>query len=307
MTEDDENGDLMLQYMKLSSAEITRYQVKLARAIIMFMELLHLLIARNRDLLLEVVQSRKRSMRGSSSVGSMSGRGGVFRRVPGGQVSSPESVSRYSNNQNASAARSMYSASNHHEHRSSHDAGSVRQYHDEHSTQLTGAGSVADRSTGGGTSDRTDSAIAVQSELQRAFISMAKVLYPLLSAVVHTETPRWLKLCAQENYFSSGTYRQTRIAMGEDLFFFGGSVQPTAGRNAPDEYREDKPEPYGVPISIVPTRSGGATPDGSYAGSVASRNSRNSKSSEQFLQRQHRTSPSHSSRGGATASGLHEC
>ena len=311
MTEGDENGDLMLQYMKLSSAEITRYQVKLARAIIMFMELLHLLIARNRDLLLEVVQARKRSMRGSSSVGSMSGRGGVFRRGPGGQVSSPESVSRYTSNQNASIARSMYSSSNHHEHRSSignaHDAGSVKHYHDDHSAQFTAAGSVTDRSTGGGPSDRTDSAIAVQSELQRAFISMAKVLYPLLSATVHSETPRWLKLCAQENYFSSGTYRQTRIAMGEDLFFFGGSVQPSAGRHAPEEYREDKPEPYGVPISIVPTRSGAATPDGSFAGSVASRNSRNSRSSEQFMHRQHRTSPSYSSRGGATGTGLHEC
>ena len=173
-------------------------------------------------------------------------------------------------------------------------------------------------STTGGPNDRTDSAIAVQSELQRAFISMSKVLYPLLSATVPGETPRWLKLCGQENYFSSGTYRQARIAMGEDLFFYGGSVQPTT-RNAPEEYREDKPEPYGVPMSIAPSRSGGAaTPDGSVA-SKHSRSSRNSKSSEiRGRSHHHRSSPSYSSKGGGSGSHkrttssisglqLHEC
>jgi hypothetical protein len=249
-----------------------------------------------------------------------------------------------------------------------HDADSKRSrnaYESDGSVHMTGAGNASVASTtGGGPNDRTDSAIAVQSELQRAFISMSKVLYPLLSVAVHGETPRWLKLCGQDNYFSSGTYRQTRcvvsllcaccfertvyivsssfrafltpylfsflllrIPMGEDLFFFGGSVQPTT-RNAPEEYREDKPEPYGVPMSIAPSRNGGATtPDGSYAGSVASkhsrgsRNSKNSKSSERRGRSHHRSSPSHtSSRGGSgggsnrpttaaasSISGLHEC
>ena len=40
---------------------------------------------------------------------------------------------------------------------------------------MTGAGNASVASTtGGGPNDRTDSAIAVQSELQRAFISMSK-------------------------------------------------------------------------------------------------------------------------------------
>ena len=342
MADADDIGDgtLILQYMKLSPSELSRYQVKLARSIIMFMELLHLLIARNRDLLLEVVQARKRSMRTSTSVGSTSAHR-VFRRgTGGGQVSSPESVSHYTSagNQNGSTTKSVYSASKHRqdlrEQRASmgtgyvtHDTESIRSRNAANETDgsvniagVGGGASVA--STAGGPNDRTDSAIAVQSELQRAFISMSKVLYPLLSATVPGETPRWLKLCGQENYFSSGTYRQTRIAMGEDLFFYGGSVQPTT-RNAPEEYREDKPEPYGVPMSIAPSRSGGAaTPDGSYAGSVASkhsRGSRNSKSSEiHGRSHHHRSSPSHGSRGGGSASHkrttsnisglqLHEC
>ena len=349
MADADDNGDgtLILQYLKLSPKEISRYQVKLARSIIMFMELLHLLIARNRDLLLEVVQARKRNMRTLSSVGSVSGHRVFPRGTGAGQVSSPESVGRHasSGNLNGSTTRSVYSASkqrhDHREQRSNsmgtgyftHDADSKRSrnaYESDGSVHMTGAGNASVASTtGGGPNDRTDSAIAVQSELQRAFISMSKVLYPLLSAAVHGETPRWLKLCGQDNYFSSGTYRQTRIPMGEDLFFFGGSVQPTT-RNAPEEYREDKPEPYGVPMSIAPSRNGGATtPDGSYAGSVASkhsrgsRNSKNSKSSERRGRSHHRSSPSHtSSRGGSgggsnrpttaaaaasSISGLHEC
>lgn len=342
----DDNGDgtLILQYLKLSPKEISRYQVKLARSIIMFMELLHLLIARNRDLLLEVVQARKRNMRTLSSVGSISGHRVFTRGTGAGQVSSPESIGQHasSGNLNGLTTRSVYSASkqrqDHREQRShsmgtgyfTHDADSKRSrnaYESDGSVHMTGAGNASVASTtGGGPNDRTDSAIAVQSELQRAFISMSKVLYPLLSAAVQGETPRWLKLCGQDNYFSSGTYRQTRIPMGEDLFFFGGSVQPTT-RNAPEEYQEDKPEPYGVPMSITPSRNGGAaTPDGSYAGSVTSkhsrgsRNSKNSKSSERRGRSHHRSSPSHSStRGGSgggsnrpttaasSISGLHEC
>lgn len=279
-------------------------------------------------------------MRTSSSVGSASAQRVPRRGTGAGQVSSPESVSRHTSagNQNGSTTRSTYSGSkhrqDHREQRTSMSMGTGYVTQDADATRnrnaaydndgslhnMAGAGTASVASTTGGPNDRTDSAIAVQSELQRAFISMSKVLYPLLSATVHGETPRWLKLCGQENYFSSGTYRQTRIAMGEDLFFFGGSVQPTTN-NAPEEYREDKPEPYGVPMSITPSRSGGAvTPDGSYAGSVASkhsRGSRNSRSSEiRGRSQQHRSSPSHSSRGGgggshrrtaSSISGLHEC
>ena len=316
----------LLQYTtKLSSSDISKYQTKLARSIIMFMELLHLLIARNRDLLLEVVQARKRSSRaGGYSVGSTSSQR-VFRQASTSHAPSPsnaDSVGRY--NTSTSANRSMYSVSKQVEHRTSmntgYDAGSQRYRGDEESGQLPGGGASVTSAAPG---DRTDSAIAVQSELQRAFISMSKVLYPLLYSTVHSETPRWLKLCGKDSYFSSGTYRQTRIAMGEDLFFFG-AVQPTA-RAPPDDYHENKPGPiYGVPVSIVPSRSGGVSPAGSYAGSVTSRASRASRQSRQSRnsvgsenRNRHAPSPSHSSSGTGTPintavttpglpSGLHE-
>jgi hypothetical protein len=66
---------------------------------------------------------------------------------------------------------------------------------------------------------RTDSAIAVQSELQRAFISLSKSLYHRVYSVMKEETPKWLKQCCQDNYFSLGTYRQTKILIAEELCF----------------------------------------------------------------------------------------
>jgi len=70
--------------------------------------------------------------------------------------------------------------------------------------------------------DKTDAAIAVQSELQRAFISMSKVLYPNISKILGNETPRWLKQCNQDNYFSSYKYRETSIPMADEVCLFSG-------------------------------------------------------------------------------------
>lgn len=66
---------------------------------------------------------------------------------------------------------------------------------------------------------RTDSAIAVQSELQRAFISLCKALYKSVQGVMREETPRWFKQSGQDNYFSLGTYKQTVIPIAEELCF----------------------------------------------------------------------------------------
>ena len=316
-TPEDEAGDdtdtMLLSYSRLSPSEVSTYQLKLARAVVMFMELLHLLIAKNRDILLEIVQARKRGMRGSSSIGSRSERG--THRQGHSSGLSPESVGHHlhQHQHQRSMSKSMYASS-------SQDRKSAYGQDNSHRPHYMDAGGTISGisiMTGGGPGDRTDSAIAVQSELQRAFISMAKILYPLLSSTIQSETPRWLQLCSQDNYFSSGTYRQTRIAMGEDLFFIGGSIQ-AATRNAHgaeryEEYHQNKPEPYGVPISIIPTRSdwkagASSTPDtptdGSYDGSAKSKASRVSKRSEQqqtvqpqqSQQQDHRRqSPSHSS------------
>jgi hypothetical protein len=86
-------------------------------------------------------------------------------------------------------------------------------------------------------STRADSAIAVQSELQRAFISLCRMLHPRVLATLQDETPRWLKQCCQDNYFSLGTYKLTKIPIGEEMCFntsASASSPPSPGEgNAP--------------------------------------------------------------------------
>jgi hypothetical protein len=58
---EEEDDDVTQSHDRLSEDEIKKYQLKLARSLVVFIELLHLLISRNRDLLLDVIQTRKRA------------------------------------------------------------------------------------------------------------------------------------------------------------------------------------------------------------------------------------------------------
>ena len=166
-------------YESLDEDEIERVQTKLARMIVTFLELLHLLIGRNRDVLLTVVQARKRRGGDASSVASGS--------VHGGYAATPRAGSHYS---------------------------SPMKY-DRRNSEIVGRSIIAENRMSHGhmstTSDRTDSAIGVQSELQRGFISLVKSLSPNLLDTLNNECPRWMRSCCQDNYFSSGQYRQADI------------------------------------------------------------------------------------------------
>merc|ERR1719223_778687 len=110
--------------------------------------------------------------------------------------------------------------------------------------------------------DRTDNAMAIQRELQLSFVRMTKTLHPLILSKVRDETPKWMRICCQGDYFSSGAYKQARIAIGEELLFFG---EPS---HEYSHYYIKHLDPSGVPFTILP-------PEGSdhesYAGSDASR------------------------------------
>ena len=216
-------------YEKLSAEEVTLNQMKLARAIIIFMELLHVLIGRNRDILLNINESRKR--RDASSVGSNSARGGLQYGIP----PSPGHLSFF-------------------------DDGFNRTFDD--------IGSTVD---GGSTSrtsvmDRTDKAMAIQRELQLSFVKITKALHPAILSAIRDETPKWMRLCCQDNYFSSGAYKQTRIAIGEELLFFGNPSDANTHDNS--EYIESHNSSFGIPLAILPARG---SDHGSYAESETSR------------------------------------
>ncbi len=169
VNEDDSPEATRTFYEQLSNEEIDINQKKLARAIIMYMELLHVLVGRNRDLLLTALEQRKR--RDVSSAESFSDR-------------VPPSPGQFS-------ANSDY-------HGRAFDDGAD-------SMAFGGASSSSGM-------DRTDKAMAIQRELQKAFISLNKILQPIIEGVIRSETPRWMKFCCQgDSYFSSGTYRQAKI------------------------------------------------------------------------------------------------
>jgi hypothetical protein len=65
--DDGMSGMATSKHGKLSEEEVMKYQATLARSIVIFMEFLHLLIARNRDILLAAVQEHKRRSRYSQN------------------------------------------------------------------------------------------------------------------------------------------------------------------------------------------------------------------------------------------------
>lgn len=137
----------MALYEKLSTEEVKLHEVKLARAAVIFMELLHVLLGRNRDILRTVSETRKR--RDASSTESYSARGGLQYGIP----PSP--------GQNLSFFNDGY-----------------HQAYDDVNRTFHGGGSIG--STMGSTMDRMDKAMAIQRELQLSFISMTKALHPVI-------------------------------------------------------------------------------------------------------------------------------
>ncbi len=186
------------QYESLNEVEIERVQAKLARMIITFLELLHLLIARNRDVLLTVVQARKRRGGGETpSVASCFDHDGYTSR-------------QRTNSQSFSPVREHGELGT-----IDHDQGYL---HERHSSEIVGRSIITENTEShtnhcqsSNFSDRTDSAIGVQSELQRGLISLVKALSPHLLDTLNNEVPRWMLRCCQENYFSSGLYRTADI------------------------------------------------------------------------------------------------
>ena len=197
VSDDSKNNqdDLYSSYQILTEEEIEVVQTKLARMIVTFFELLHLLIARNRDVLLTVVQVRKRRARGDSSAASASG------SLHGGYASTPakggflQTPSRRGRQSSGNSSTTPYY----------NNPGSAAGHH------------TLNMMSGG--SDRTDSAIGVQSELQRGFTNLLKALYPKLLDTINNEIPRWMRHCCQDKYFSSGAYRRAEIPIGDELFF----------------------------------------------------------------------------------------
>jgi len=272
----DPFADFALDSAHLADDEIDKLQLKLARLIITFVELLHLLIARNRDKLLNVIQERKRNEATGSVHGGASSVGGPPPATRAGNARH-QSVGNYY--EGSSGGRKGVAAAYADTNRLRRGFGGDNRSDTIRSEDLRGfrpqhnyAGSEDNQSINSfmtSTGVRTDSAIAVQSELQRAFISLCKVLYKSVQGVMREETPRWFKQSGMDNYFSLGTYKQTVIPIAEELCFNANdsndadSHHPFHHQNSNSVYSE---QGYESP------RGGGSLGGGSQ-GSVVSRGS----------------------------------
>ena len=204
--EEEEDGDGLQSYDRLGEDEVKKLQLRLARSLVVFMELIHLLIARNRDLLLDVIQERKK--------GEMGTQHSHTRSLTRGEISVGTIASDSRSNRSFPARQSSLGA---HDSTSSQDGRS----RDDPSSRLHSrikslgseeyvAPSIAP-AVSGSDRQRTDNAIAIQSELQRVFIGLSKDLHPMILGIMGRESPEWLKRCCQENYFSSYAYRKAKI------------------------------------------------------------------------------------------------
>jgi len=297
----EDDDDVLQSYDRLGVDEVQEFQLKLARALVVFMELLHLLIARNRDLLLDLIQRKiPRSYRRQSapneyapvavppssnarevSVGSHQSMNRISNRgtdeyasvapSPGHVVRSSSAPTPHGRDTSVGSHQSMKRIpsrgdmsipgnrtptrdrsrhiNSHHRHlsvpveaASSSTDGRAR----EDSSVKTGS-TNEDYDPGTNISisshrDRTDSAIGIQRELQLAFINSAKELWPMIHGIMGGDTPRWLKQCCKDNYFSAYTYRQVKIPIGEELTFDDvDKSKNDASSNAPKHPTGEKP------------------------------------------------------------------
>lgn len=233
VSEQNSGGYGMMVFDRLTEAEMTKLQLKLARAIVVFMEILHLLVARNRDLLLAAMEERKRGEAMSTASG-----GYHNSRAPSVGRTTPD-MSRQRGHHRGLSNASGYSGG----------------YMSAGETEGSRRDDASTSNLSVFAKDKTDKNIAVQSEIQRTFIGMAKALYNPLTAILGDETPRWLKEICKDNYFSSSIYRRTEIEIGmaDEIYFYADDnlVSDPAGQ------RENYAPPFPIMSIDSSVNSGG--------------------------------------------------
>ena len=212
----EDDDDILQSYDRLSEEEVQKFQLKLARSLVVFMELLHLLIARNRDLLLDVVQKRKklgvskqpRDIPQHSSMHKAASRGDIPVSMPMNRTPSRGRSRRVSTENPRRLSFPVESISSRED--SSVKTKSSNEDYDP-STTVSSKESGHDRSRTDSMIRTTDNAIGIQRELQISFINIAKDLWPMIHGIMESDAPRWLKECCQDSYFSKYTYRRAKI------------------------------------------------------------------------------------------------
>ncbi|GMH54206.1 hypothetical protein TrST_g8868 [Triparma strigata] len=187
----------------LPDAEVLTLKRQLSRSMVMFLELLHTLLIKNRELLLAWV-ARKRAMKaeepGSEDLhlhGRTSHRSVApsynFGNTVTGVFKNPTAPLNRGTTGSTSGSRTSFTdsvAETEHE----NEEGTFNPQ-----TTLT-------------PNENLKSDIGVQSELQRSFSSTTKCLYPLLVTWINEdEVPRWIEMSGMEGYFASSSYKVVKM------------------------------------------------------------------------------------------------
>lgn len=239
---------------RLTEDEIQVLQLRLARLLITFVQLLHLLVSRNRELLLTVIKKRKGAEAATSATSSNRG----FART---------SSTGQRDRKQAGGGSVDLNGSRHQRRRSEGFGSDGARYRGGQHSQMGSEDNQSYHSMLTTSEARADSAIAVQSELQRAFIKLSKALHRNIHDIMLDETPEWFKQCCADNYFSLNKYRDNKMPIEEEVCFndYNGLVMQ---REAP------APSIYSEAGYESPRSRGGSIGGGSHCGSsVMSRTS----------------------------------
>lgn len=201
-------------------AQIVKYKKQLARGLVFFLELTHLIIAKNREILLQHLSKVGKgesphdgapfggSMGGGARVAGGSGR--YFEPIGGSMKAGFSSLIHpmMGGETEGGAAGGGTGGGG---------GGGTMDSRTSDCSEGVAGGTGGGGGGGGGRTEALRSAIGVQSELQRSFSSNAKALYPLLVRWIGDETPAWINLCSAE-FFQGGSF-----ACSSTKYIFSGS------------------------------------------------------------------------------------
>jgi hypothetical protein len=265
-----ENGDaaFLTSFDRHAEDEIQKLQTKFAKLVVVFLELLHVLIARNRNALLEIIHERKprdSDRKATASISKTNNKSSTEHMRTGSTssggfgITTPGSLSGQDPHFRQPSAGSS-TGHRRHTTKSSEDSNSKQNPQIHHKKILSEDLNSVHSNLSSPAGVRADSAIAVQSELQRSFTNLVKVLQPNLHMILQSEFPRWLKQCTQENYFSGGGYRTMVVSIEKELCLASDASAIQGLRSSGDVNSQNQFDPNLDSEVVADSIIGGSTP-----------------------------------------------
>ena len=200
----------------LNEEEIVQLKCQLSRGIVMFLELLHTLLVKNRELLLDWVAQRKLRAEEDRDTFNSNSNHRSFSHNFGQGIMPKFSASHMHRSHHGSHHSGTYSGT----HGTLGSTSSKRSMDEAEANNCNpGEEDMENRGEDGtgrvtlAPGEQLKSAIGVQSELQRSFSSTTRALYPLLTSWLgEEEVPSWIAMSSADGYFASSSYASVQMS-----------------------------------------------------------------------------------------------